>query len=96
MISILALINFVLVPLAWYKVTVSTISKIREETVRTPAFPPASFPNKSFVKRYEDRTPLKRMGTPEDIASAAIFLASGASSYVNGAALMVDGGWSVV
>jgi 3-oxoacyl-[acyl-carrier protein] reductase len=36
--------------------------------------------------------PLKREGTPEDIAEAALFLASGASSYITGQALAVDGG----
>lgn len=39
------------------------------------------------------RIPAGRWGTPEDIAGAAIFLASEASAYVNGFTLAVDGGW---
>ncbi len=52
--------------------------------------------NPRFVKNYEKKTPLKRMGHPEDIASAAIFLLSDASAYVTGETLMVDGGWTNV
>lgn len=49
-----------------------------------------------FVNKYLENTPLKRMGTPEDIASAVLFLASDASSYVTGITLMVDGGWTAI
>jgi 2-deoxy-D-gluconate 3-dehydrogenase len=40
-----------------------------------------------------DRIPAGRWGTPEDVAGAAVFLASPAGSYINGYTLAVDGGW---
>ena len=40
-----------------------------------------------------ERIPAQRWGNPEDIAGAAVFLASSASDYVNGEVLVVDGGW---
>ena len=39
------------------------------------------------------RTPLPRLGRPEDVASAALFLASDEASFITGENLMVDGGW---
>lgn len=40
-----------------------------------------------------ERIPAERWGDPADLAGAAIFLASGASDYVHGHVLVVDGGW---
>lgn len=42
---------------------------------------------------FEARVPLKRIGKPEEIAAAVVFLASEEASYTNGATLYVDGGW---
>ena len=44
------------------------------------------------VKQWRDTIPLKRGGTPEDVANACVFLASDMSSYITGQTLNVDGG----
>jgi NAD(P)-dependent dehydrogenase (short-subunit alcohol dehydrogenase family) len=50
----------------------------------------------SFMKKYESQVPLKRMGTPEDIAPAVSFLLSEEAKYITGHNLMVDGGWTII
>ncbi len=52
--------------------------------------------NPTFVKSYEQRTPLRRMGKADEIAAAALFLASDAASYITGTTFMVDGGWTCI
>lgn len=52
--------------------------------------------NPVFVRNYEHKTPLRRMAAPEDIAGVVLFAASDLASYVTGAALMADGGWTCI
>jgi NAD(P)-dependent dehydrogenase (short-subunit alcohol dehydrogenase family) len=45
-----------------------------------------------FVSDVKERVPMKRMGTPEEIGNAVLFLASAEASYISGVELNVDGG----
>jgi NAD(P)-dependent dehydrogenase (short-subunit alcohol dehydrogenase family) len=48
----------------------------------------------TFTRKYNKNTPLGRMAKPEEIASAVVFLATDAASYITGHTLTVDGGWT--
>lgn len=50
--------------------------------------------SKELLNQLIQATPLQRLGKPEDIAQAALFLASDESSYITGAELVIDGGFS--
>ena len=52
--------------------------------------------NEIFVKNYENKVPMKRMGSPSDIAPSIAFLLSDDSKYITGQNLIIDGGWTCI
>ena len=72
--------------LASRKVTVNAIAPGFIETEMTGALGPV------VLEEVKKRIPAKRVGQPEEIAYAVLFLASGAASYITGQVLTVDGG----
>jgi meso-butanediol dehydrogenase/(S,S)-butanediol dehydrogenase/diacetyl reductase len=50
--------------------------------------------DEEFMQHIKNQTPLERLAEPEEIASVAAFLASEEASYITGANIPVDGGWT--
>ena len=62
-----------------------------------PALPgPSTTSKASMCFNVDAQIPLGRLGTPEDVAGAALFLASDGASFINGADIQVDGGWAQI
>jgi NAD(P)-dependent dehydrogenase (short-subunit alcohol dehydrogenase family) len=73
-----------------------------KEGIRVNAISPGPFPkplirvqNPGFHERLCAKTPLGRTGEPEELKGVVVFLASDAATFVTGANLVVDGGWTV-
>jgi len=54
---------------------------------------PGAGQNSALVENARRRTPWPRLGRPQDVANAAVFLGSNLATYITGANLLVDGGW---
>lgn len=68
---------------------------ITVNTVTPGPYPPESVQKKKkFIENLSRKTCLKRIGKPEELAGAFVFLASDAAGYITGQNLIVDGGWT--
>jgi NAD(P)-dependent dehydrogenase (short-subunit alcohol dehydrogenase family) len=69
-----------------------------KDAVRVNCLSPGPFPSEksaaAMVQRLIEKSPMKRMGQPEELKGAVVFLASDASSYMTGQNLVIDGGWT--
>jgi NAD(P)-dependent dehydrogenase (short-subunit alcohol dehydrogenase family) len=61
--------------------------------IKTPMVDRLTGKNKEAEKQFESMEPVGRMGQPEEVAEAAIWLCSDSASFVTGHAMAVDGGW---
>lgn len=61
--------------------------------IKTPMIDRFTGNNKEVEKQFENQEPVGRLGTPEEVANAVIWLCSEESSFVTGITLPVDGGW---
>jgi NAD(P)-dependent dehydrogenase (short-subunit alcohol dehydrogenase family) len=69
------------------------VNSVAPTFVETPMTKPY-FANPDFANWAFSRIPLGRLGKPQDIAWAVVFLASPAASMITGTSLVVDGGWT--
>tara|TARA_Y100001970_G_C14250159_1_gene871236 strand:+ start:3340 stop:4095 length:756 start_codon:yes stop_codon:yes gene_type:complete len=76
--------------LAHYGIRVNTVCPTYIETDMTRPF----FKNKDFKNFILNRMPLGKVGKPEDVAGAVLYLASESSKMVTGSSIKVDGGWT--
>ena len=69
--------------------------------IKVNAVTPGPFPSnpvqteKNFIQELEKKTCLNRVGRPEDLGGAFVFLAADASNFMTGQNLVIDGGWTI-
>ncbi|MBY8856468.1 SDR family oxidoreductase [Nocardia sp. CA2R105] len=86
--AVVGLTKSVALQYARYNIRVNAISPGSTDTGMLRSI----YPTADAISAREQRAPLRRLGTPAEIAEAAVWLASPASSYVTGQTLIADGG----
>ncbi|WP_213422599.1 SDR family NAD(P)-dependent oxidoreductase [Bhargavaea massiliensis] len=76
----------------WAKYNIR-VNAIAPAYIETPLVEEVKKTRTGFAEAVAKRTPMGRMGRPDEMAGAAIFLAGEASSYMTGETLFLDGGW---
>ena len=69
------------------------VNCVNPDVIETEGTHSAGILDSDFRKNYELRTPLRRIGLPEDVASAVTFLASDDASWITGETLFITGGY---
>ncbi|OLO40465.1 hypothetical protein BTR23_08255 [Alkalihalophilus pseudofirmus] len=72
------------------------VNGIAPAYIETPLVKNIKDTKPEFVENIEQRTPMNRLGKPDEIVGAAVFLSSEASSYMTGETIFVDGGWTAI
>jgi len=69
------------------------INAVCPGVIKTPMIDRTTGKDKTVEKSFENMEPVGRMGQPEEVAEAIVWLCSDGSSFVTGHAMAVDGGW---
>ena len=93
-------VNYGVGKAAVLQLTRHSAAHLAQYNIRVNSVTPGPFPiltrnpPQEFLDNLSNKTMLKRIGQPEEVAGPVVFLASDASSYMTGANIAIDGGWT--
>lgn len=82
------------VQLTKYTASYLACDNVRVNSITPGPFPKISATDPTLLKKLQNKTMLGRTGNPDELAGALILLCSDASSFMTGANIVVDGGWT--